>query len=385
MARDFSARHVYAKVPRRVVDQIHDEQRIAGEALSEFGDEEIWQIGPDPSPTGPTESLDMTEAIGGTLHQAFAADRRIVALGEDVALEGGVFRVTEGLLDAFGSDRVIDTPLCELGIIGTSVGMAMAGLRPVPEIEFAGFVYTAFDQIVGHVARTRWRYRGAISMPMVIRLPVGTGIDAYEFHVDTPEAYFAHTPGLTIVYPSDPYDARGLMWSALASEDPVLFFEPIALYRGLKRDVPVERYDIPIGSAAIKRAGSDVTVVAYGPPVHAALAAAASLETEGVSAEIIDLRTIAPWDHETVLDSVIRTGRLVTVHEAALHGGLGAEIVASVMERAAYAIETPPVRVGHADYFWGPTQLERFSLITKERIADGIRRVMRGDEAYGGR
>ncbi|NDH24598.1 MAG: alpha-ketoacid dehydrogenase subunit beta, partial [Actinobacteria bacterium] len=306
------------------------------------------------------------------------ADPSLVVLGEDVALEGGVFRVTEGMLDRFGADRVIDTPLCETGIVGTSVGMAMAGLRPVAEMEFAGFVYPAFDQVIGHVGRIRWRYRGELTAPVVVRLPVGTNIEAYEFHTDSPETYFAHAPGLTVVYPSNPYDAKGLLASSLKSPDPVMFLESIALYRGLYDEVPIDHYELPIGRAATRREGTDITVVTWGPPVHAAVEAAEALAVDGVSVEVIDLRTIYPWDVDAVLDSVERTGRLVVAHETHLTAGFGAEIVATITERGAYFLETPPVRVGHMDVFWGPTRLEKHSVITAERIASGIRRAMKG-------
>lgn len=378
VSRDFSPRHLFDRIPPILLDQLHREQEDMGEPLTQIDAEEIWTLGPDPTPSGETKQLDMTEALNIALTEGFEADETLVVLGEDVALEGGVFRVTEGMLDKFGEGRVIDTPLCETGIVGTSVGMAMAGLRPVAEMEFAGFVYPAFDQVIGHVGRIRWRYRGHLTSPVVVRMPVGTNLGNYEFHTDSPETYFAHSPGLTVVYPSNPYDAKGLMASALVSPDPVVFMEPIALYRGLKDDVPLEHYEIPIGRAAIRREGTDVTVVTWGPPVHEAVKAADALVAEGVSAEIIDLRSLYPWDREAVLASVEKTGRLVLAHETHLTGGFGAEIVATVTEQGAYFLETPPVRVGHMDVFWGPSQLETFSMITETRIIAGIHRAMRG-------
>jgi pyruvate dehydrogenase E1 component beta subunit len=282
------------------------------------------------------------------------------------------------MFERFGPDRVIDTPLCETGIVGTSVGMAMAGLRPVAEIEFAGFVYPAFDQVIGHMARIRWRYRGELTAPVVLRMPVGTDIDSYEFHCDTPEAFFAHAPGLVVAYPSTPYDAAGLMRTALESPDPVVFFEPIPLYRGFKQDVPTEPFRIPFGKARTIRDGTDATMVVYGYATRAAVAAAEQLAGNGTSVELIDLRTIYPWDVDAVVASVERTGRLVTVHEASMTAGLGAEIVATVTERAAYSLESPPVRIAHADLFWGPTQLEVHSRISIERIVAGVQRAMRG-------
>ncbi len=376
VTRDYSPRHLYHRMPRSLLRQLHREQEDAQEPLTEVPADEIWEIGPEPTPAGETVRVDMTLALNMTLTDAFQRDDTLIALGEDVGLEGGVFRITEGMYDTFGPDRVIDTPLCETGIIGTSVGMAMAGLRPVAEMEFAGFSYPAFDQIIGHVGRIRWRYRGQMTAPIVVRMPVGTNLGNYEFHTDSPESYYIHSPGLVVVYPSTPYDARGLMESALASPDPVIFFEPICLYRGLKEEVPVDPYMIPIGRAAIRRAGRDVTVVSWGPPVHQAMTAAASLEGDGISVEVIDLRTLYPWDVDSVLASVQKTGHLVVVHEDHMTGGFGAEILATVSEQGAYLLEAPPERVCHMDVFWGPSQLEKYSTITADRIAAGIRRSL---------
>lgn len=378
VSRDYSPRHLYDRTPQMLIDQLHREQDDLGEPRTDVPEDEIWQIDPEPQPDGDRKSVDLTEALNMALTSGFTRDESLVVLGEDVGLEGGVFRITEGMHETFGPDRVIDTPLCETGIVGTAVGMAMAGLRPVAEMEFAGFAYPAFDQIIGHVGRIRWRYRGHMTTPIVVRLPVGTGIGAYEFHTDSPESYFVHSPGLVVVYPSGPYDAKGLMETALHSPDPVIFMEPIVLYRGLHEDVPIDDYSIPFGRAAIRTEGTDVTVVTWGPPVHEAVKAAQALSTDGVSAEVIDLRTLYPWDIDTVLASVEKTGRLVVVHEDHQTGGFGAEIAATVAERGAYFLETPPVRVAHMDVFWGPTQLEPYSAITPERIAAGVRRAMRG-------
>ena len=378
VTRDYSPSHLFDKMPQSLLDQLHQEQLDMGEEPTQLAADDIWKIGDDPTPTGETKNLDMTEALNLTLTNAFTRDDSLVALGEDVGLEGGVFRVTEGMYDTFGEDRVIDTPLCETGIVGTSVGMAMAGLRPVAEMEFAGFVYPAFDQLIGHVGRIRWRYRGHLTAPVVVRLPVGTGLGNYEFHTDSPETYFIHSPGLVVLYPSTPYDAKGLMESALASDDPVVFLEPIPLYRGLKEEVPLEHYEIPIGRAIVRKPGTDVTVVTYGPPMHESVKAAEAIEAEGISAEVIDLRTLYPWDTETVMASVEKTGRLVVAHETHITGGFGAEIAATVAEKGAYYLEAPPVRVGHMDVFWGPAQLEKFSMITSDRIAAGIRRCVAG-------
>jgi len=378
VGRDYSPRHLFNRMPKMLAEQLQREQEDAGEEPTQFTDDELWQVGPDPQPTGETKRVDLTTALNMALTDAFERDDTLIALGEDVGLEGGVFRITEGMYDKFGEDRILDTPLCETGIIGTAVGMAMAGMRPVAEMEFAGFVYPAFDQIIGHVGRMRWRYRGHMTSPVIVRLPVGTGLGNYEFHTDSPESYFVHSPGLTVVYPSTPYDAKGLMETALESPDPVIFLEPIPLYRGLKEEVPLEPYSIPFGRAAIRREGTDVTIVSWGPPVHAAVEAAETLAAEGVSAEVIDLRSLYPWDVDAVIASVEKTGRIVIAHESHLSNGFGAEIAATVAEKGAYHLETPPVRVAHMDVFWGPTQLEPHSVITPTRIAAGARRAMAG-------
>ncbi len=379
--RDFSPKRLFARTPFLLAEQLKTEQSDLGEPVSVLEPDETWAATTattEPSPSGETRQLDMTEALNLTLHAAFERNPSLVTLGEDVGLEGGVFRITEGMHERFGDDRVIDTPLCETGIMGTAVGMAMAGLRPVAEIEFAGFVYPAFDQLIGHAARIRWRYRNQLSAPVVIRMPVGTNLANLEFHTDSPEAFFTHAPGLVVVYPSSPYDAKGLLESALCSDDPVVFLEPISLYRGFKQEVPVEPYRIGFGRAAVARQGTDVTVVSWGPPVRRALEAAEALAAEGVSVEVIDLRTLYPWDRETVLASVKRTGRLVVAHEAQMTSGFGAEVLAAVSEHGLYSLEAPPVRVAHADVFWGPAQLERYSIITAERITAGIRRALAG-------
>jgi pyruvate/2-oxoglutarate/acetoin dehydrogenase E1 component len=320
--------------------------------------------------------MTLVDALRSALDHALEHDDRVVVLGEDVGVEGGVFRVTSGLYEKYGADRIIDTPLSEQGIVGTSVGMAISGLRPVAELEFAGLGYTAFDHIIFHVARYRWRTRGKITMPIVVRMPGGGGHEGYEGHSDNPENYFVHTPGLTVLYPSNPYDAKGLMASALEYDDPVIFFEPVFLYFVKHDGVPIDHYTIPIGKAHIARAGTDLTVVAYGNAVNIAIAAAQELESDGISAEVVDLRTLKPWDRETVLESVAKTGRLVVAHEAALIGGFGAEIVASVTEHGGYLLETPPVRVGHPDMVWGQAKLEEYSKLSPAKIIDAARRVL---------
>lgn len=375
---DFSARHLMDRIPARVARQIHEADADAGRPLTELATSDLYTPGTEPTPAGERRLLDLGGAINAALHEGFASDPSLVLLGEDVALEGGVFRITDGMLGDFGSDRIMDTPLCETGIVGTAVGMAMAGLRPVCEIEFAGFVYPAFDQVIGHVARIRWRYRGRLTAPIVVRMPVGTGISGYEFHTDTPESFFAHAPGLVLVYPSTPYDAKGLMATALRSPDPVMFLEPIASYRAVREDVPAEHYEIPFGRARIRRPGTDVTVISYGPVVATAVAAADALAADGIDAEVIDLRTLTPWDEDLVFESVRRTGRAVIASEANLSCSLASEIATRIGEAAAYELEAPVVRVGHPDLFWGPTQLETHSTITTARVAGAIVRAMNG-------
>src|SRR5438270_2468525 len=270
--------------------------------------------------------LDLVGAINLALRQEMERDDRVVVLGEDVGLNGGVFRVTDGLQKRFGAERVVDTPLSESGIIGTSIGLAMAGMRPVPEIQFEGFLGPAYDQIVNQAARCRSRTRGAFTCPLTIRVPVGGGIHAPELHGDSPEAVYAHTPGLKVVMPSRPYDAKGLLISAIRDPDPVIFFEPKFVYQKFKEEVPEQPYTIPLGKAAVLDGyeGEDITVISWGAMVHACMAAFDTLP-DAISAELIDLRTIYPMDIETIVESVKKTGRVVIVHEAPKSGGWGAE------------------------------------------------------------
>jgi 2-oxoisovalerate dehydrogenase E1 component len=367
-------RHVYAEMPAHLHEQLNADERIAGERQTPLVQTAAAPV--EPSTDGPTEKMTLVDALRSALDHALEHDDRVVVLGEDVGVAGGVFRVTSGLYGKYGAERIIDTPLSEQGIVGTSVGMAISGLRPVAELEFAGLGYTAFDHIIFHVARYRWRTRGKITMPVVVRMPGGGGHEGYEGHSDNPEDYFVHTPGLTVVYPSNPRDAKGLMASALEHDDPVVFFEPVLLYFVKQDGIPINHYTIPIGKARIARHGSDLTVVAYGNAVNIADTAAEQLEADGISAEVIDLRTLKPWDRETVLESVARTGRLVVAHEAAVVGGFGAEIVASVTEHGGYLLETPPVRVGHPDMVWGQAKLEEYSKLSPAKIVDAARRVL---------
>jgi pyruvate/2-oxoglutarate/acetoin dehydrogenase E1 component len=364
--------HTYAAMPDHLAEQLQEDQRVAGEAIYEH-----TSVAPtmEEPVSGPTEKMTLVDALRSALDHRLATNDKTVVLGEDVGVEGGVFRVTSGLHDKYGDDRIIDTPLSEQGILGSAVGMAISGLRPVAELEFAGLGYTAFDHIIFHAARYRWRTRSKITMPMVIRMPGGGGHEGYEGHSDNPENYFVHTPGLSVVYPSNPYDAKGLMAAALEAEDPVVFFEPVLLYFVKHDGIPTGHYTIPIGKARIAREGSDVTIVAYGNAVNTATQAAGALEADGVSAEIIDLRTLKPWDRGAVLESVAKTGRLVVAHEASVIGGFGSEVVATVMEKGGYLLETPPVRVGHPDMVWGQAKLEAYSKLTPEKIIDAVRRV----------
>ena len=261
--------------------------------------------------------MNLITAINHTLDLALAQDERVVVFGEDVGVEGGVFRATVGLQKKYGEERVFDTPLAESAIVGTAVGMALNGLRPVAEIQFSGFVYPAFNQIISHVARMRNRTRGQRYLPMVIRMPHGGGIKALEHHSESLDTFFGHIPGLKVVVPSTPYDAKGLLLSAIRDDDPVIFLEPSKLYRAFRQEVPEEDYTIPIGKAKVVKPGSDLTVVSWGAYLHEALKAAELLQAEGIDAEVIDLRTISPLDRETILESVKKTGRFAVVHEAA--------------------------------------------------------------------
>jgi 2-oxoisovalerate dehydrogenase E1 component len=373
--RDDAVRHGFHRIPQHVVDQLHKMQRAHDEPETRFEEGEIWEIGQDRVPDGPTESWTMAEAINATLRQEMERDDRVIILGEDVGVAGGVFRITEGLHTEFGPERVIDTPLNESGIVGSAVGMALAGARPVAEIQFDGFVYPAFDQIVSHLGRFRFRTRGNSSVPVVVRWPNGAGIGAHEHHCDSPEAYFVHAPGLVVVCPSTAVDAKGLLAAAIESEDPVIFLEPKVLYRAGRDNVPVERYTLPIGRARVRREGDDLTLVTYGGMVPVALKAA---EQSGASVEVIDLRTLFPWDREMVLDSVTRTGRLVLVQEPQGSAGVAADVAAVVAEEALYDLAAPIVRVTGFDVPWPQFAIEKHALVDTRRVLAGIREVLAG-------
>jgi 2-oxoisovalerate dehydrogenase E1 component len=373
--RDEAVRHGFARIPAHVVDQLHAMQRSHGEPETPFSDQEVWVVGQDAIPEGPTESMTMAGALNSTLDQAMAANEDVVVLGEDVGRAGGVFRITENLQARYGEDRVIDTPLNESGIVGTAIGMALAGARPVAEIQFDGFVYPAFDQIVSHLGRFRYRTRGLSSVPVVVRFPNGAGIGAHEHHCDSPEAYFVHAPGLVVICPSTPIDAKGLLNAALEGDDPVIFLEPKVLYRAGREDVPTGHYTLPIGRARVRREGTDLTLVTYGGMVPVALEAASRSEH---SIEVIDLRTLFPWDRDTVLGSVSKTGRLLLVQEPQVSAGVAAEVAAVVAEEALYDLEAPIVRVAGFDVPWPQFAIERHALIDVSRVEAGIDQVMGG-------
>jgi len=319
---------------------------------------------------------NMVEAINRGLMEEMERNPSVMVLGEDVGKEGGVFRVTEGLQAKFGPERVVDTPLAESAIVGTAFGLAVKGLRPVAEIQFEGFLAPAMDQIMSHISRIRTRSRGRFTCPMVIRSPWGGGIRAPEHHSESPEAIFAHTPGIKVVIPSTPYDAKGLIVSAIRDPDPVLFFEPKRIYRAIKEEVPDGEYTVPIGQAKVIREGSDVTVISWGAMLREVLRVAETIDKEGVKLEVIDLRTISPMDETTFLESVRKTGRAVVVHEAPRTCGLGAEIIARINEKALLSLAAPVERITGFDTVVPLMKLEAHYLPSPERILRGIRKVM---------
>ena len=314
-------------------------------------------------------NLTLVQAINLALIQEMERDERVLILGEDVGLNGGVFRVTEGLHKRFGDKRVVDTPLAESGIIGTSIGLAMAGLRPVPEIQFEGFLGPAYDQICSHAARMRTRTRGAMTVPLTIRIPVGGGIHAPELHSDSPESIYIHQPGLKVVMPSSPYDAKGLLISAIRDPDPVMFFEPKRIYRAFREEVPEDEYTLPLGKARVVCEGNEMTSVRWGASVVQCMHA---IERGGRSIELIDLRTLYPFDMDAVEASVKKTGRCVIVHEAPKTCGFGAEIAARIMERCFLYLESPVQRVAGFDTIMPYYKLELDYMPDADRIARAI-------------
>ncbi|KHK95287.1 2-oxoisovalerate dehydrogenase [Microbacterium mangrovi] len=330
--------------------------------------------------------MTMGKALNEGLRQAMRDDDHVLVMGEDIGRLGGVFRITDGLLDEFGKLRVVDTPLAESGIVGTAVGLAYRGYRPVVEIQFDGFVYPAFDQIVSQVAKLHYRSQGAVKMPITIRIPWAGGVGAAEHHSESPEAYFVHTAGLRVVAVSNPQDAYTMLRQAIACDDPVIFFEPKKLYH-VKGDVQLGTAlddAAPMGLARIARSGTDVTLLTYGSQVATALDAATAAEDEGVSIEVIDLRSLSPVDYRTVTASVRKTGRVVVTHEAAREAGLGAELIASVTERCFNFLESAPVRVTGWDIPYPPAKLEKHHVPDLDRILDAVDRVLDKPNSFTG-
>lgn len=319
--------------------------------------------------------ITLLQAINSALHEEMARDENVVVLGEDVGINGGVFRATEGLYNQFGADRVMDTPLSESGIIGAAIGMAVYGLKPVPEIQFADFIYPAFDQIVSELAKMRYRSGGDFTSPVVVRTPYGGGIRGGHYHSQSPEAYFCHTPGLQVVIPSNPYDAKGLLKAAIRGEDPVIFMEPKRIYRAFKQSVPDTDYIVPIGKAQVVREGTQVSIFCYGSMVQTAERAARKAEENGWSVEVVDLRTLYPLDVETILESVKKTGRAIVVYEAPKTCGYGAEVSATIAEKAIEYLEAPIMRVAGLDTPF-PYTLEYVYMPHPARIYRAIESVM---------
>ena len=317
----------------------------------------------------------IAKALNEGLRKSMEADSKVIIMGEDVGKLGGVFRVTDGLQKDFGEDRVIDTPLSESGILGTAVGLAMRGYRPVCEIQFDGFVYPAYDQIVSQVAKFHFRSRGLVPMPIVIRIPFGGGIGAVEHHSESPEAYFAHTAGLKVVACSNPVDAYWMIQQAIAADDPIVFLEPKRRYWE-KGDLDESATPDELFSSRVIQEGTDATVLAYGPMVKTALQAAAAAAEEGTSVEVIDLRTLSPLDMAPVHASVRKTGRVVVVHEAPVNLGLGSEIAARVTEECFYSLEAPVLRVGGFDTPYPPSRIEEEYLPDLDRVLDAVDRSM---------
>jgi pyruvate dehydrogenase E1 component beta subunit len=319
-----------------------------------------------------SENLTLVQAVRDGLHDEMAEDDDVLVMGEDVGKNGGVFRATDGLYEEFGDDRVIDTPLAESGIIGTAVGMAAYGLKPVPEIQFSGFMYPGFDQIVSHMSRLRTRSRSRFTLPMVLRAPMGGGIRAPEHHSESKEAFYAHEAGLKVAMPSTPYDAKGMLISAIRDPDPVVFLEPKKIYRAFREEVPDDTYEVDIGEAAVRTEGEDVSVFTWGAMTRPTIEAAENLEGE-VDVEVVDLRTLSPMDFDTIVESFKKTGRAAVVHEAPNTGGLGAEVAATIQEEALLYMEAPVERITGFDVPFPLAALEDYYLPEPARIESGIR------------
>ena len=322
-----------------------------------------------------TQKLNIVQALNQALKQEMARDKSVVLIGEDIGRNGGVFRVTDGLQKEFGEQRVIDAPLAELGIISTAIGMAVVGMKPVVEIEFGGFMYSGLDHLINHAARIRNRSRGRFTCPMVVRTPYSAGIRALEHHSESMETLYIHTPGLKVVVPSTPSEAKGLLIAAIRDQDPVIFFEPSRVYRAIKEDVPEEEYAIPLGKAKIVHEGSDITVIGFGAMMKTILEAKEQLK-EKYSIEVIDLRTLSPLDEEAIINSVKKTGRCVVVHEAPRTLGIGAEIIALINDKAMLSLQAPVERVTGFDIPVPFLKMENYYVPDVRKVVAGIEKVM---------
>ncbi|GIO22749.1 alpha-ketoacid dehydrogenase subunit beta [Oceanobacillus sp. J11TS1] len=323
-----------------------------------------------------TNKLTPIQAITDGLRTMLKEREEVIVLGEDVGVNGGVFRATDGLQEEFGESRVFDTPLSEAGIIGTSIGMAMNGMLPVAEIQFLGFIYPAYEQIMTHATRMRYRTKGRFTVPMVIRAPYGAGVRAPEIHSDSMEALFTHMPGIKVVCPSNPYDAKGLLISAIEDPDPVLFLEPLKLYRAFRDEVPEEKYKVELGKGKLIQEGEDVTIIAWGAMIPVAMQAAKQAEEKGITCDVIDLRTLYPIDKDIIAKSMQKTGRTVIVHEAPATGGLGNDIISIINDTSFLYMKSPIERVTGADVhvpFWA---LEEHNIPTPARVMDAIHKVI---------
>jgi 2-oxoisovalerate dehydrogenase E1 component beta subunit len=320
-------------------------------------------------------TMTLIQAINKALDEEMARDDRVVVFGEDVGKRGGVFLATEGLQQKYGPERVIDTPLSEAAIIGAAVGMAAHGMRPVAEIQFADYVFPGFDQLVSQAAKLRYRSGGQFTAPMVVRMPTGGGVKGGHHHSQSPEAHFAHTGGLKVVVVSSPYDTKGLLKSAIRDDDPVVFMEPKRLYRALKEEVPEDEYLIPIGKAAIRREGGDITLISYGGSMVETLKAAEEMAAAGIQAEVIDLRSLLPWDKDAVLNSVARTGRVLMISEAPRMASVASEVTATISEELFDQLLAPPVRVTGFDTPY-PYAQDKLYMPTVTRILNAAKRVL---------
>lgn len=321
-------------------------------------------------------NMTMIEAIRDAMRVEMKRDESIMLFGEDVGKVGGVFRATEGLQEEFGEERVFDTPLAESGIGGLAIGLGVQGFRPIAEIQFIGFIFEVMDSIVAQASRMRYRSGGRYNSPIVFRTPFGGGVHAPELHSDSLEGLIAQTPGIKVVIPSNPYDAKGLMISAIRDNDPVFFMEHLKLYRSFRQEVPEGEYTVPLGKANVVREGTDVTIVSYGAMVHTSLTAAEQLEQEGISAEVIDLRTVMPIDIETIIESVKKTNRAIVVQEAQKTSGVAAEVIAQITENAILHLEAPVLRVTSPDTVIGFGQIEKEWLPDPARVIKGVKQVI---------